>query len=226
MNYLMFMLPALLFALWAQFQVKSAFARGQQVPATSGVTGAQAASQILSAKGLENVRIEQTGGFLGDHYDPSSKVLRLSSDVFNGRSLAALGVAAHEAGHAIQDAGGYAPLAIRNGIVPLASVGSNLSFVLILIGFLIGSMGLALLGVVLFSLVVIFQLINLPVEYNASSRARQVLVGTGLISPPEEKVVANVLDAAALTYVAATVGSILTLLYYLVQLGIFGRRSD
>jgi uncharacterized protein len=226
MGYLMFMLPAMLFGLWAQFKVKAAFVQGQQVPATSGVTGAQAASDILSANGLNNVRIEETGGFLGDHYDPRSKVLRLSNDVYHGRSLAALGVAAHEAGHAIQDAGGYAPLAIRNGIVPLASVGSNLSFVLILIGFLIGSMGLALLGVVLFSLVVIFQLVNLPVEYNASSRARQVLVGTGLISPSEEKVVANVLDAAALTYVAATVGSILTLLYYLVQLGIIGRRSD
>ncbi len=222
MSYLLFILPAMLFALWAQFKVNSAYAGAQKLPAASGFSGAEAAARILAAQGLRRVNIEPVGGYLSDHYDPQTKTLRLSQEVYFGRSLAALGIAAHEAGHAMQDASGYAPLAIRNGIVPLAAVGSNLSFLLIFIGFMVGSLGLALFGIALFSLVVIFQLVNLPVEYNASNRAKDLLLRSGIIAPGESRAVARVLDAAALTYVAATLSAISTLVYYLIQLGVFG----
>lgn len=226
LTYLMWVLPAMLLGLWAQFQVKSAYARASKIAPQSALSGRAAALKILESNGLSNVGIEQAQGFMGDHYDPRSKVLRLSPDVYGGSSLAALGIAAHEAGHAIQDAQGYAPLVLRNGIVPLASIGSNLSFAFIFLGALLGSMGFVVLGIGLFSLFVVFQLINLPVEFNASSRAREILVSRGLISPAEEKTVAKVLNAAALTYVAATVSAVLTLLYYLAQMGLLGGHDD
>lgn len=213
--YFLYVAPAMLLAGWAQLRIKKAYAEASRYSPRSGVTGAQAAAHILDRYGLAGVGIEPTRGFLGDHYDPRAKVLRLSPDVYGGKSLAALGVAAHEAGHAIQDAKGYAPLVIRNGIVPLASVGGNLSMLLLFGGFLISSTQLVLLGVGLFSLVVIFQIINLPVEYDASARAKEILVSTGLISPQERGLVSKVLNAAALTYVAATLMAILQLVYYL-----------
>lgn len=225
--YFLFIGPALLLGIWAQFQVKSAYAMASQIAPRSGMSGAEAARYILNQRGLTDVGIETSQGMLSDHYDPRDKTLRLSPDVYNGRSLAAVGIAAHESGHALQDAGGYAPLAIRNGIVPLASVGSSLSWGFIFIGFLLQSFGLVMAGVLLFSLAVVFQLINLPVEFNASNRAREVLLQTGLVTADEEQTVGRVLNAAAMTYVAATVTAVLTLLYYLVRLGVIGgSRND
>lgn len=214
----------LLFGLWAQWRVKSTFARAAQVRASSGFTGREVAEMILESSNIKGVRIERVEGTLSDHYDPREKVLRLSPDVYEGRSSAALGVAAHEVGHAIQDDRGYAPLVIRNGIVPMAMVGN---FGLVLCG--IGAMAAAfmprgpigfwllLVGIALFSLVVLFQLVNLPVEFDASNRAKRLLASTGLIRPGEEAAAMNgVLNAAALTYVAGTVASIGTLLYYVL----------
>jgi len=224
--YFFFLAPAILLAAWAQWRVKAAYHRAQQVPCGSGLSGAEAAAQILHAQGIDDVRIETARGFLGDHYDPRSRTLRLSPEVYKSRSLAAVGIAAHEAGHAIQQAENYSPLVVRNGIVPLASLGSNLSWGLILGGFVLGSIGLIWAGIGLFSLVVLFQLVNLPVEYNASSRAKEALVRYGIVRGSEEGVVRSVLSAAALTYVAATLTAILTLLYYLMRAGVFGGRNN
>lgn len=217
MNYLLFvMLPGLLLALWAQAKVKSAYARASKVPAASGVTGAQAAARIMRAHGIDDVAIEPVRGWLSDHYDPRSRTLRLSPEVYQGRSLASLGIAAHEAGHALQHAHGYAPLTWRNALVPAASIGSGLSYIVLIAGLLLSMSGLVLTGIVLFSLVVLFQLVNLPCEYNASSRARQQLMELGLVTSQEDGQVKGVLDAAALTYVAALISSALTLLYYIM----------
>lgn len=224
--YFIYVLPAVLLALYAQLKVKSAYSAASRVGAASGLSGAEAASHILSVSGLSRVGIEETHGHLGDHYDPRHKVLRLSHDVYYGRSLAALGIAAHEAGHALQDAKGYAPLALRNGIVPLASVGSNISVVLLALGAAMQSFNLVIAGILLFSTFVVFQLINLPVEYNASSRAKEVLLAQGLISRGELGTVEKVLSAAALTYVAATLTAIFTLLYFLARYGSVGRQRE
>jgi hypothetical protein len=215
--------PAILLALWAQMKVKSAYAQGSKHAARSGLTGAQTAQHILDAHGIRDVGIEPVRSFLGDHYDPPNKMLRLSPDVYNGRSLAALGIAAHEVGHAIQDAHGYAPLAIRNGLVPMASIGSNLSIILVFAGLFLSMTPLAIVGLVLFSAVVLFQLVNLPVEFNASRRARQILLSHGMVSADEDRVVGKVLNAAAMTYVAATLTAILTLAYYAMV--VLGRRD-
>jgi len=217
--------PALLLAMWAQGKVHNAHARASRIRASSGMSGAQTAQRILSAHGINNVRVEMTRGFLGDHYDSRKKALRLSPDVYNGNSLASVGIAAHEVGHAIQDRTGYAALKLRNGIVPLAGIGSNFAFFIFLAGMLLQISGLVLVAIVLFASVVVFQLINLPVEYNASSRARKVLVANGVIAPSEEPAVARVLDAAAWTYVAATISAVLTLLYFLMRSGLLGRRD-
>lgn len=224
--YFVFMGPAILLGIFAQIRVKSAFAKGKLQRASSGFSGAETARRILDASGLSNVAVEQTNGFLGDHYDPKAKVLRLSQDVYQGNSLSALGVAAHEAGHALQDAERYSLLVVRNAIVPMASFGSNASWAFIFLGSMLGSMNLLLVGVMLFSLIVLFQVINLPVEFDASKRAKELLVSRGFISPSEQKVVASVLNAAALTYVAATISAILTLVYYLWRLGIIGGSRD
>lgn len=223
--YFIFLAPAMLLGLWAQFKVKSAFNAGKEIPAYCGLSGAQVAQRILDANSIRNVGIERAEGFLGDHYDPSAKMLRLSPDVYDGRSISALGVAAHEVGHAIQDANRYAPLVIRNGIVPLASFGSNASFFLMMAGAVLNSFNLILLGIAAFSLIVLFQLINLPVEFDASNRARSILLRQGIVSSNEEKEVARVLNAAALTYVAATLSSVLTLVYYLYRYGVIGGSS-
>ncbi len=221
--YFVFIGPAILLAAWAQYRVKSAYARGSKHQARSGLSGAQTAQRILNAYGISDVAIEPVQSFLGDHYDPRKKVLRLSPDVYHGRSLASLGIAAHEVGHAIQHAHSYGPLALRSALVPMASVGSNLSIFLILGGFFLQMAGLAVAGIVLFGFVVLFQLINLPVEFNASSRARQILLNQGMVTAEEDLVVGKVLSAAAMTYVAATLTAILTLLYYVWL--IFGRRN-
>ncbi len=224
--YFLFVGPGMLLALWAQYKVKSAFNSGHEIPVASGLSGAQVAQKILDAYSIKNVGIEEADGFMGDHYDPKAKMLRLSHEVYSGRSISSFGVAAHEVGHAIQDAEKYAPLVIRNGIVPLASIGSNLSFFLMFIGAMLNYYNLIVLGIGAFSLIVIFQLINLPVEFDASNRARAILLKQGLVSPSEEKEVGKVLNAAAMTYVAATITSIMTLIYYAYRYGLIGGSKN
>lgn len=223
--YFVFIAPAMLLAAWASWKVHQAYAEAREVGPSSGYTGAEAAEAILRHNGLAPVHVEATEGFLSDHYDPAAKVLRLSPDVYTGRSLAALGIAAHEAGHALQDADGYPFLKLRNGIVPLAVWGGNLSWILIAVGLVLASMDLILVGIAAFSLTVLFQLVNLPVEFDASRRARRALRSLGLITPGEEPVVRKVLSAAAMTYVAATLTSVLTLAYYLFRAGVFGSNE-
>jgi len=213
--YLILISPALLLAFWAQMRVKSSYAQASQIPAR--LTGAEAADRMLKSAGIYDVGIEPVGGVLSDHYDPRNKVLRLSSDVYGGRSLAALGIAAHEAGHAIQDAHNYAPLLVRNAVVPVAGFGSQASMFLLIGGVFFSMPALLISGIVLFSVVVFFQIVNLPVEFDASARAKTELVGMGLVNEQEMPYVRKVLNAAAMTYVAATLQSILTLLYYVMR---------
>lgn len=215
--YLILSIPPLLLGLWAQMRVKSTFAQYSNVRSASGVSGAQAARRILDLNGLQTVMVEQTGGTLSDHYDPRHKVLRLSRDVYQTPSLAAVGVAAHEAGHALQDQQHYGPLRLRSGLVPAVQFGSWLGPIIFMVGLIMSSTfgdTIALIGVLLFGLTAVFALVTLPVEFDASKRAKQQLASTGLMSPQEIKGVDQVLDAAALTYVAAAVQAILTMLYY------------
>lgn len=221
--YWLFLGPAMLLALWAQLRVKSAYAQMSRVPVSSGLTGAQAAARVLRDAGCENVGIEMVQGMLSDHYDPRKKVLRLSPQVYSGRSIASVGIACHEAGHALQDAQGYAPLAMRNAIVPVASLGSGLSWILIIAGLFLAMTGLVWVGIGLFSAVVVFQIVNLPVEYDASRRARVELVRSGVVTQAEDRSVGKVLNAAALTYVAATLTAVLQLLYFASLVS--GRRN-
>ena len=206
--------PAILLALWAQMMVKSAYARAQRQPAP--LSGAAAARYVLDSAGLQNVDIEMTPGHLSDHYDPRHKVLRLSQEVYQSRSLAAVGIAAHEAGHAIQDARNYAPLMIRNAAVPAAGFGSGVGWMLAVVGLIFSYQPLLLAGIFLFSAVVFFQVVNLPVEFNASSRAKEQLATLGIVGPNEMPYVRKVLSAAALTYVAATFQVVLQLLYLIM----------
>jgi Zn-dependent membrane protease YugP len=220
--YLLLILPAVLLAFWAQFKVKSAYNEAKNIPAESGLSGAETARQILDSNNLQNVAVEETSGFLSDHYDPGARVLRLSPEVYRGRSLAALGIAAHEAGHAIQHGQNYALLTLRNAVVPLASLGSSFSWLLLFAGFILHLYGLVIAGVALYGCVVFFQLVNLPVEYDASARAKAILLDQGMITQDEHRVVKKVLSAAALTYVAATLTAVLTLVYFLIRSGLLG----
>ena len=230
--YFIILAPALLFAMWAQWRVKSAFARASQFPVS--LSGAQAARMMLDQNGLQGVQIEPIDGVLSDQYDPREKVLRLSPGVYGARSAAAVGIAAHEAGHALQDARGYAPLVIRNAAVPLAATGGNLSMIIFIVGLLLSGarslhsigMMLVLAGIVLYAFVVFFQLINLPVEFDASARAKRALVEMGVVDAYSAAEVNRVLSAAAMTYVAATVSAVLTLLYLLIRSGLLGGRDD
>ncbi len=214
--YFLMVLPPLLLGLYAQWRVKSTFASMSEIPAR--MSGGDAARRMLDAAGLNSVGIEPIEGHLSDHYDPGAKVLRLSPDVYNGHNMAALGVACHEAGHAFQDAQQYAPLVVRNLAVPAANFGSGAGMMMLFGGILLNLTAVAWIGVILFAAVVVFQVINLPVEFNASTRARQHLVEYGIIAEREEQYVAKVLNAAALTYVAATLQAIMTLLYYVLIL--------
>jgi Zn-dependent membrane protease YugP len=215
--YLLAIAPALLLAFWANMRVKSAYTAAQQQPAP--LSGAAAARQILDSAGLGGVVIEAVGGMLTHHYDPRHKVLGLSQEVYSSRSLAAVGIAAHESGHAIQDARAYAPLVVRNAVVPVAGFGSNASLILLIAGLLVHSFALVWIGVALFSAVVFFQLVNLPVEFDASARAKAQLVGLGIVSPQQMVYVDRILNAAAWTYVAATLQAIMTLLYLITRFG-------
>jgi len=204
--------PAMLLAMWAQWRVRASFAAASQEPAP--LTGAAAARYILDSAGATDVEIEAVPGTLTDHYDPQKKVLRLSSDVFDKRSLAAVGIAAHEAGHALQDAQGYSLMAVRNAAVGVANVGSSIGLFVFIIGLAMALKPVAWLGLALFGAVVFFQLVNLPVEFDASNRAKAQLVSLGIVPAAEMPAVNGVLNAAAWTYVAATLESVLTLLYY------------
>lgn len=225
--YIVMILPALLLGIYAQIRVKRAVGRYSRVGTMSGMTGAHAARRILDAAGLSAVTIEETQGWLSDHYDPRSKTLRLSPGIHSTPSVAAVGIAAHEAGHALQHAQGYALLRFRNAVVPTAQFGSWLAFPLIILGVLIAWRGLALLGLLLFGAIALFQVITLPVELNASSRARKLVFDMGIVQSQEEaEGVSSVLSAAALTYVAATVSALVTVLYWALRLGVIGGRDD
>jgi len=224
--FLLVMVPGLLLSLWASFQVKSTFKRYSQVRPRSGLSGAEAARALLHRSGVDGVQVEQVQGFLSDHYDPSARVLRLSPDVYNGRSLAALGVAAHEAGHALQHATKYAPLGFRSLVVKPASFGSSLGMYAVMGGMLLQLQPLVWLGIIAFSVFVLFTLVTLPVEFNASSRAVAALQSAGMIAADEVEGTRKVLNAAALTYVAAAIGAIMNLLYLLWRAGLLGGRSQ
>jgi len=230
-RFLLIVGPAFVLAMIAQAKVKSAYAKASRIRGSSGLSGAETAQRILDIYGIRNVRIEPARTFLGDHYDSRAKVLRLSPEVYQGRSLAAEGIAAHEVGHAIQDASNYSALVLRNGLVPMASIGSNLSIWLVIGGLVLSYLQMAIgqpiaaIGLGMFGLFVVFQLINLPVEFNASSRARAILVGQGIITEQENQTVGHVLNAAAMTYVAATLTAVATLLYYALLVFGGGRRS-
>ncbi len=221
--YFLFVLPPMLLGFYAQYKVKSSYAAMSKVPAR--MSGADAARRMLDSAGLQSVALEMIPGQLSDHYDPSARVIRLSYDVFYGQSMAAVGIACHEAGHALQHAQKYAPMAIRSAAVPLANFGSSAGILMFMFGMMAGFQPLIVLGIAGFAATVFFQLINLPVEFNASSRAREQLVFSGIISEREEPYVARVLNAAALTYVAATLQAVMTLLYLLMRY-MGGSRSD
>jgi uncharacterized protein len=220
----------LVLGLWAQARVKSAFARYSQVRSRSGLNGAQVARAILQANGIHDVKVEPIAGTLTDHYDPTSKTLRLSEPVFHEQSIAALGVAAHEVGHAIQHAQGYAPLKFRSAWVPVAGFGSGLGYLVLMVGMMMlysgGSPTIAWVGVALFATTTVFTLVTLPVEFDASRRALVTLSQGGVMASDELQGARAVLNAAALTYVAAAVTSLLNLLYYVVQILGSQRRND
>ena len=221
--YLIFALPGLLLGMYAQARVRSSFEKYSRVRSATGMTGAQAARRVLDANGLQMVDVERVDGFLSDHYDPRGKVLRLSSQVYDTPSLAAVGVAAHEAGHAIQDQKQYAPLKLRSALVPGVQIGGWVGPLLFFAGLWFNTT-LAWVGLAVFGLTAVFALVTLPVEFDASRRAKQLLTNTGILAPQEMVGVNKVLDAAALTYVAAAIQAIMTLAYYAFIL--LGRRRD
>lgn len=224
--YWMMMAPVLLLSAFSSFKVKSAFNRFSRVANSSGYTGAEVAQKILSRNGLHHVQVTETRGFLSDHYDPRKQVVRLSPDVYSSRSVAAIGIAAHETGHAVQHAKKYAPLVLRNTMVPVASIGSNFAWIIILAGFFMNALGMIKIGIILFSAVVLFQIITLPVEFNASNRAKKMLIEYALVPSADIYGVRKVLNAAAMTYVAAAASAIMTLLYFLLRSGLLGGGDD
>ncbi len=223
--YILISLPALLLGLYAQAKVKGAFNKYSKVRTSNGMTGAEVARAVLDAKGLRDVQIQQVRGNLSDNYDPRTKVLNLSQSVYATPSVAAAGVAAHEAGHAIQHADGYGPLKIRSLMVPSVQLGSWLGPIIFMIGFFFNSTNLALVGLILFAATALFALVTIPVEVDASRRAKEMLSTSGIVYQSEMAGVNSVLDAAALTYVAGAVQALSTLLYY-VLLFSGGRRRN
>lgn len=207
---------------WVKLSVK----KWSQVPIGRGMTGRDIAQLILDSKGIRDVKIEQVPGFLSDHYDPSTKTLRLSPDNYQGTSIAAAGIAAHEVGHALQHAEGYWPMTIRQKMVPVANIGTNLGIWMVMIGMFIKATALAKLGVILFAAFVVFTLITLPVEIDASVRARNTLLATGAVNGLEARGVSSVLTAAAATYVAAAITAIMQLVYFAARAGLLGGRDD
>jgi Zn-dependent membrane protease YugP len=222
--YFVFALPALLLGMWAQFKVQSSFKKYSNIRSSVGLSGAEIARRMLDMSGLYEVKVEQVRGFLSDHYDPTSRTLRLSPQVYQSNSLAAAGVAAHEAGHALQHQDAYVPMQIRSAIVPTVQIGSWLGPVIFIAGLVINWTQLAWVGVALFGATAVFALVTLPVEFNASNRAKTWLADSGVIYQHEMRGVNTVLDAAALTYVAAAAQAVSTLLYYMFLL--MGRSRD
>lgn len=218
--YFVFLAPGLALSLYATWKTKSTFSKYSKIGSRNRMTGAQAAALMLQRNGIEGVKIEHTGGWLSDHYDPRKKVLRLSNDVYSSHSLSAIGVACHEAGHAMQDAQGYAMLNLRSTLVPVTNFSSMFSYILIMVGLFIQPF--MLLGVALFTVGVVFTLVTLPVEWDASRRARIAMDEAGMLAPEESRQASKVLNAAFLTYLAAAVTSLLTLLYFLFRLGLLG----
>lgn len=221
--YLILVVPAIILSLWAQTRVTSTFEKYSKYSSQRRVTGMEAARKILDFNGLHNIRVERISGKLTDHYDPKNNVIRLSESVYASDSIAAMGVAAHEAGHAVQHSEKYMPIKIRNTILPVANIGSHLAVPLAILGFFLGYEPLVSFGILLFGAVVLFQLVTLPVEFDASNRAVKILSSSGMIYENEEKGVKKVLGAAALTYVAAALTSLMNLIRLLI---VFGRRND
>ena len=224
--YLLFIAPALLLSLWASAKTKSSFKKYSRVPAASGLSGAQAAQRLLDGAGIGDVAVKPTRGLLTDHYNPANKSLNLSEGVYGSRSIAAIGVACHEAGHAIQHANSYRWLGLRSALVPTAKIGSSLGYMVMLIGLFMSSTNMVLAGALLFSAVLLFQIVTLPVEFDASARAKALVGEYGIVSAQERQGVDKVLNAAALTYVAAAVSTLMTLLYFLFRAGLLGGSRD
>ncbi|MBC8354800.1 MAG: zinc metallopeptidase [Planctomycetes bacterium] len=223
-NYiLMVMLPGLLISGAASMLVKSRFKKYSQVASIKGYTGAQAAQVLLDNAGIHDVKVVPTRGFLSDHYNPSSKELALSEGVYSSQSVASIGIACHEAGHAIQHAKNYAPLHIRSALVPMAGIGSSIGYFVMMIGLFVHP-SLVMIGALLFACVLLFQIVTLPVEFDATARAKRLVVEAGIVYPEERIGIDKVLNAAALTYVAAVISTLLTLLYFLMRSGLLGRR--
>lgn len=217
--YLLFvMLPGMVISLYAQFKIKHAYNKYSKISNRAGMTGEMSARKILSDNNLSYVKVERVSGELTDNYNPSTERISLSDGVFGSSSIAAVGIAAHEAGHALQYADNYAPIKLRTALVPVTRFGSQFSFILLFVGLILNSVGLYLAGIIAFSTIVLFQLITLPVEFNASSRAMKILASDGTLSEEELKGAKQVLSAAALTYVAALLTSLLQLLYYMSKL--------
>ncbi len=224
--YLLFAAPGLLLSLWASYRVRTAFDHYSKVGTMRGMSGAEAARHLLDDAGLTDVEIVETDGYLSDHYDPVSRHLALSRDVFFGRSVASVGVATHEAGHALQHAHGYAPLWLRSALVPAAGIGSSIGYIVMGVGLFLHPL-VVVLGAAIFSLVLLFQIVTLPVEFDASARAKRLVVEAGIIQEEERVGIDRVLNAAALTYVAAAISSLSVLLYYLFRAGLLnGSRDD
>lgn len=226
MLYLLYFAVIVLIPLWAQMKVKSAFSKYSRVPTSTYRRGVEVAREILNANGLFHVGVEEGRGFLTDHYDPRTKTVRLSPENYHGHSIAAAAIAAHECGHAIQDGQGYAFLRFRHALVPVANLGSNASWILIMIGILFHASGMLLLGIIFMAAAVLFQIVTLPVEFNASSRAMDQVVSLGLIANREEREARKVLNAAALTYVAAAAVAVLELLRLVLIFTGMNRSED
>jgi len=223
--YFVFIIPGLILSLWASFRVKSAFKKYSKVRSARGMTGAEAAEEMLRRAGIEGVRILRSRGMLSDHYNPLNRTLNLSESVYDSNSIAAVGVATHEAGHAVQHARNYAPLWVRSALVPTANIGSSIGYIVMLVGLVfLQSQTMVLIGALLFSAVLLFQIVTLPVEFNASNRAKALVVEYGIVTAQEREGVDKVLNAAAMTYVAAAVSTLLTLLYFLYRAGLIGGR--
>jgi len=225
-TYLLFIAPAFLLSLWASFRTKAAFNKYSRVRASRGLTGAQAARVMLDGAGIHDVQILPTQGMLTDHYNPATKTLSLSQAVYASSSIAAVGVACHEAGHAIQHAEAYKPLWLRSALVPTANIGSSVGYLVMFFGLFLHSANMVLLGATLFSAVLLFQLVTLPVELDASARAKRLAFSNGIVLEQERAGMSRVLNAAALTYVAAAVSTLMTLLYFLLRSGLLGGRRD
>jgi Zn-dependent membrane protease YugP len=211
-----FAIPGLLLGLYAQFKLKASYSHYVQVPTNNGMSGAEAAREVLDSSGLHNVDIHEVPGHLSDHYDPRKRALFLSSENFHGRSIAAVGVAAHEAGHALQHAAAYGPLHLRMALVPLTTIASHAVMGIFVLGMVMQISKVAILGVIAFGVLTLFQLVTLPVEFDASRRAKQQLLRLGLIDNQERTGVSRVLSAAALTYVAAMVQTVMQLLHFIM----------